>query len=458
MFIDCRSLPIALKCFMKLQHRNVHSWTAVMQGLYERGECQSVLQVYQHMKAERMNPCSYTFVALLKACSSLKDARTAQFIHTDIIQTGHECIYVCTALVNMYMKCGLFNEATDIFEKLSVRNIVTWNCLFAGYADYGACTEVFQSLERMTVDGIQPDIVTLVSILKVCANRGLITVGQTIHLELTKKGKEMNPYAGNVLVDMYVRCSLVLEAQNVFNRMPHRDYISWTTLIAGYADHGAAQEALNFFQQLQSENISLDAPMFTCALRTCGNIGAKEKGLEFHVELYKKGMESNVFIGSTLVDMYAKWGCLTEAHEVLNGLPQRNVVCWNAMINGCGMNEDGDSALDVFEGMRGEGIKPDATTFLCLLSACNHVNLVHKGQEFFQAMGECYNISPSFGHLMCVTGLFARSGQLWEAGKFLSSLPCHPSKHMLIFLLSACKTYIQEITGCQCFDQLIQSS
>eukprot|EP00250_Pteridium_aquilinum_P033133 c522_g1_i1 orf=1331-2977(-) len=458
MFVECGSLPAAQKGFKRLPWHNVYSWTALMLGFIQCERWQDALDLYHDMKVERVHPSSYTFMALLKASAGLKDADKGQTIHVEIAQIGHEgCVYVGTALVDMYSKCGSLNEARNVIDKLSSRNVASWNALIAGYAEYGtSMEEAMECLEQMRLDSIHPDIITFVCILKACSNRGATGMGQEIHLELMEQGYEINSFAGNVLVDMYARHGFLTEARKVFDQLPSRDLVSWTALIAGYAEHGPAEEALSCFEQLQLEHVSLDATMFACILKACGSIGAIEKGLELHRDLYIRGIERNLHIGTTLMDMYAKCGRLTEARKVLDKLPERNVVSWNVMINGHGINEESSLAIKVFEDMQNEGIKPDATTFFCLLTACSRASLAHNGQEYFKMMEENHRILPTVRHLVCIVDLFARSGRLLEAGKFLASLPHQPSKEMWTAFLNACKTYKEAEAGQRCFDQLVQ--
>lgn len=457
MFVECGSLSAAQEGFKRLPFRNVYSWTSLMLGYTHCEKWQHALDLYHEMKEERVHPSSYTLMSLLKACAGSKDAEKGQEIHVEIAQMGHErCLYVGSALVDMYAKCGLLSEAREVIDKLPVRNVVSWNALISGYAEHGPSQEAMKCFKQMQMDNVAPDTITFICILKACSSVGAIVKGREIHMEFAKEGTERNPFAGNILVDMYAKCGFLTEARRVFDKLPVRDSVSWTALIAGYAEHGPGQEALNCFEELQLEEVSLDAAIFACALKTCGSIGAIAKGGELHRVLIQKGLENNLHIGSTLVDMYAKCGHLAEAQKVLDKLPERSVVSWNAMINGYGINDESNLAVKAFENMRDEGVKPDAITFLGLLTACSRASLVLKGQEFLKMMRDDYGIAPTVGHCMCMVDLFARSGRLCDAGKFLETLPCSPSKDMWTALLSACKTYEEAEVGQRCFHQLVQ--
>lgn len=457
MYVGCGSLPAAHQAFKRLPSPNVSSWTSLMLGFIECEKSQHAFHLYHSMKKDKVYPSTYTFMALLQACARLKDTQKGREIHVEIAQLGHEgCVYVGSALVHMYAKCRLLLEAEQVIKTLPVGNVVSWNALIAGYTEYGLSLKAMECLEQMERDTIHPDIVTFICVLKACGNSGKIQRGHAIHLELVKQGMDTNSIVGNALVDMYAKCGVLIESHNVFDHLPVRDFVSWTALISGYAEHGPCQEALSCFEQFQREDATLDATIFSCVLKLCGSIGAVEKGLELHNELYTRGIERNLHVGSTLVDMYAKCGRLMEAWEVLDKQPDRNVVLWNALINGYGINEESDLAVEAFEIMQKEGVKPDAVTFLCLLTACSRTSLVLEGQGYVKTMIDAHGILPSAAHFMCNVDLLARSGRLCEADKFLKSIPCQPSKDMWTSLLSACKTYEGE-AGQRCFDQLIQT-
>jgi pentatricopeptide repeat protein len=194
---------------------------------------------------------------------------------------------------------------------------------------------------------------------------------------------------------------------------------------------------------------------FICGLKACGNLDAIDKGREIHMEAFKRGLEADVSVGSTLVDMYAKCGSLIEARNVFDNLPLRDIVAWNAMIKGYGLNHNGCKFLQLFLDMENEGVLPNSVTFICIFTACSHNSLVIEGQKYFEMMIKKYGITPSLEHLSCIIDLFARSGSLSEAEKFLESLPFSSSKDVWLPLLTASKTYAEVDLGYKCFQKLL---
>ncbi|KAH7315558.1 hypothetical protein KP509_21G054700 [Ceratopteris richardii] len=259
------------------------------------------------------------------------------------------------------------------------------------------------------------------------------------------------------MVDMYAKCGLLQDAHKTLKGLRVKDIVSWNALIAGYAEHGPAQEVLACLEQMELEKISLDAISFVYALKACGNAGAIDQGQELHAEIARRGLENDSHIGSTLIDMYAKCGLAMDAILVFNKLPVQDVVSWNAIIKGCGMNHNGKKAVEYFEDMQKQGLKPDAVTFTCLLSACSHAKLVAKGKEMFELMPTVHGIRPSLDHYNCMIDILSRAGRIKEALRFIESMPCLPSIDMWTAILSACKVHAEIDLGFQCFQQLVRT-
>jgi pentatricopeptide repeat protein len=139
--------------------------------------------------------------------------------------------------------------------------------------------------------------------------------------------------------------------------------------------------------------------------------------------------------------MYAKCGSLEDALKVFNKMPSRDVVTWNAMIGGYAIHGHGKEALKQFEQMREEGVQPDDTTFVCLLSACSHSGLVDEGLRFYSSMSTVYMISANFQHYTCMVDLLGRAGRLHEAENMVLAMPYKPQVAAWMALLGACRIH-----------------
>jgi pentatricopeptide repeat protein len=192
---------------------------------------------------------------------------------------------------------------------------------------------------------------------------------------------------------------------------------------------------------MQQEGVRPDSVTFVGVLNACASVIALEEGRRVHQQIIQSGLESDVFVGSSLVDMYAKCGSIEDACRVFHKMPSRDVVTWNAMLGGCAMHGHGREALRHFEQMCDEGVQPDDITFVCVLSACSHAGLVDEGMCLYASMIRDYMIPAKLEHYTCMVDLLGRAGHLQEAENMIMAMPCKPQAAAWMALLGACRIH-----------------
>lgn len=455
-YAKCGSLAEAWDVFDKLTTRDVVLWNALITGYAEHGHNQEVLDFLYKMQLEGLTPDSVSAILGLKASSSLNDLERGRHLHGEIARKGFERYSaVGNTLVSMYAACGSPEEAKYVLIYLQNKDVVAWSAVIMGYAESGLATKALRCLEEMRAKSIAPNDVTFVCSLKACSSIEALEEGQRLHIELTQQGLDKDPVVGITLVDLYAKCALLAEAQYIFDGLPVHDVVSQTALMAGYAEHGPFQEVLKLYKGMQLEGVSPNSCTFVCVVKACSNMGALHKGYEMHMEIVKRGHEIDLCVGNILVDMYGRCGSLAESLDVFNELPIQDVVAWSALIKGFGMNHQVELALHYFMHMQEQGLKPDAATMSCVLSACSRSNLVHDGQKVFKAMRNEYGVTPNIDHYTCMIDLLARAGHLLEAERLLEFMPDPADEESWTALLTACKMYGEVELGHKCFQQLV---
>ncbi|CAI9114745.1 OLC1v1015535C1 [Oldenlandia corymbosa var. corymbosa] len=179
------------------------------------------------------------------------------------------------------------------------------------------------------------------------------------------------------------------------------------------------------------------------ALTACAKVGALEQGKWIHNYVSKMNLlTSDTFLGTQLVEMYAKCGCIDIAVELFEGIPKRNNFSWRAMIGGFAAHGYAKKAIECLERMQIEdGIKPDKVVILEVLAACTHAGLTRQGQLLLNNMESLYGISPEHGHYSCVVDLFCRSGQFHEALEVINCMPMTPGASVWGALLNGCRVH-----------------
>ncbi|KAI5081261.1 hypothetical protein GOP47_0004444 [Adiantum capillus-veneris] len=320
--------------------------------------------------------------------------------------------------------------------------------------------EALDCFDHMQGDGIRPNAVTYISVLKAYATLRDLEKGKKIHDKVAKQGLLQDHIElGTALLDMYAKCGDLPKAQSVLDSLPSRDVISWNALIAGYAQEGQGEQALICFDRMQHEGIFPDTTTYACILKACASIGAADKGKEIHDAIEKQGLlQSDIMVGNAVVDMYAKCGALSKAQEVLEKLPSRDVVTWNALITGFAQEGQGEQAVCCFEHMEREGIFPDAVTFLCMLNVCSHLGLVEEGYSTFLKMGTKYGVNPNPECFTCIVDLFGRAGHLEKAVQLIHEMPTFDCSANWIALLGACRKWGDVEVGRLAFEQAARES
>eukprot|EP00250_Pteridium_aquilinum_P011107 c19841_g2_i1 orf=2-1540(-) len=397
LFAGCKSTSHAKQIFNRLPNRDEYSWSSLIQGLIECGELQQALDLLPTLADSYVQGYRPALMAVLKVCFELGYIECAQVVHIEVIKEDLEKdVFFGSALVRMYTKCGLLAEAQGVFDEIKDGDLVLWNTLIAGYVDHGLSEEVMRCLREMQWQALPPSPVTIVYGLRACVNAGCIEKGRELCTEVFKEGFEHDPFVGSALLNMFAKCSSLVEAQDIFDELPFQNVVLWNTLITGYVDHGLFDEALVCYERMKSQGLPGNAITFACTLKACANVDALEKGQEIHVHTIKEDYHINQIIGNALVELYIKCGSLEEALDVFFELPQRDIFSWTGLILGfaeCGCREE---ALNCLEWMQLDGVSPNGASYVCSLKACGgvvstgltiHLEIVKKGYERDNCVG-----------------------------------------------------------------------
>lgn len=357
-------LDEAASIFHSMPQRDQCSWNSIVSGFAQHDRFHEALDYFVKMHRENFVLNEYTFGSGLSACAGLKDLEMGMQIHCLIPKFMYSChVFIGSALVDMYAKCGSVVFSRKVFDEMNQRNRVSWNSLITCYEQNGPVSEALVVFKRMMGSGIEPDEVTLASVVSACASLEAIREGRQIHARLMKCEKSRNDLIlGNALVDMYAKCGKINEARHVFDRMPVRDVVSetsmvsgyakassvkaarlmfakmternivsWNALIAGYTQNGDNEEAVGLFLLLRRESVWPTHYTFGNLLNACANLANLLLGRQAHAHVVKHGFqfqssgESDIFVGNSLIDMYMKCGSVKDGCQVFNTMVEKGL-------------------------------------------------------------------------------------------------------------------------------------
>ncbi|KAH7388489.1 hypothetical protein KP509_16G078200 [Ceratopteris richardii] len=350
----------AWTCFLNMQHEgfspNIVSWNTLIMGYALEGLAEKAFAGPLQMQCVGiipdpitfgLTPNAVTYACILKACGIIGAMEKGEQIHDEVANLGllaENVVVLGTALVDMYAKCGAIEKAQEVFERAPLRNVASWSALIGGYVRHGKEERAFICFEQMQSEGIAPNAVTYACVLKACGTKGAIDRGIQIYDEISHQGLlKQSPMLGTCLIDMCAKCGFFNRAKQVLNEF----------LIQKCVHQGKGNEAVDCYLQMQSRGFALDAITHICVLKACGITQA-----------YKT---ENVMLGNALIDMYAEWGMLLYAEQMLDEIPTRNNVSWNAIISAYAQHGESEKAWTCFLNMQHEGFSPNIVSWNTLI-------------------------------------------------------------------------------------------
>lgn len=385
---------------------------------------------------------SYDFTHLLQRCRG--GIKSIKEVHAQIIVGGYEQNpFVATKLVGKYTEFSVssMEDARRVFDSLLDRDVFLWNMIIQGYVNMGPFVKALNIYQELSRSGVLANQYTFPFVLKACGAVKDQNAGRFIHGHVIKFGFDFDLFVGNALVAFYAKCQEMEASRRAFNEMPHKDIVSWNSIISGYTINGHFEEALILFHTMKHDALRApDKATLVAILPACAQASAVQDGLWIHTYIIKTGMEIDASLGSGLISMYANCGRLNNARYIFDRISDKNIVVWNAIIRCYGMHGHADKALKLFSRLVENGLRPDGIIFLGLLSTCSHAGMVAKGWEIFEKMGD-YGVGRSNEHYACMVDLLGRAGFLNEAVELIGKMPMQPGKDVFGALLGACRIH-----------------
>ncbi|MED6114968.1 hypothetical protein PIB30_085564, partial [Stylosanthes scabra] len=234
------------------------------------------------------------------------------------------------------------------------------------------------ALEAMERRGVRANDLTYMELVKCCLERGDVSVGRRVHRHVFSYGYLPNAFLVNTLLNMYVKFHRLEEAHKLFDEMPERNVVSWTTLISAYSQAKLNDRAMRLLIGMLREGVMPNMFTFSSVLRSCERLSDLK---QLHSFILKLGLESDVFVRSALIDVYSKLGELLEAQTVFREMVTSDHVVWSSIIAAFAQHSNGDEALNLYKRMRRAGFLATQPTLTSVLRACTGLSLLELGKQ-----------------------------------------------------------------------------
>ncbi|KAM1138633.1 hypothetical protein COP1_036539 [Malus domestica] len=342
----------AQEVFDELPVRDVVLWNAMVNGFAQIGLLEEALAVFSMMGEEGVVPSRFTVTGVLSIFAVMGGFDNGRAVHGFATKMGYDSgVEVLNALIDMYGKCKCVGDALKIFEMMVEKDIYSWNSIIAVHEHCGDHDGTLRLFDRMLRGGVLPDLVTITTVLPVCARLAALMHGREIHGYMIKNGLEKDVNVDdvqitNAVMDMYAKCGSMGNAYMVFNKMRNKDVASWNIMIMGYGMHGYGSKALDMFSDMCKVQMKLDEVTFVGVLSACSHTGLVREGREFLRQMKSKyGVVPTIEHYTCVVDMLGRAGHLEEAYQLVLEMPiETNPVLWRALLAACRLHGNQDIA------------------------------------------------------------------------------------------------------------------
>ncbi|XP_022131310.1 pentatricopeptide repeat-containing protein At4g39530 isoform X1 [Momordica charantia] len=370
--IKLGNLNSAIKLFAEMPRHDVVTYNLLITGCLRNGLPERGFGLYSEMVSRGIRESASTFTSVLGTCSNMDFYKEGSQIHCRVVFLGFSLnLFICSSLIDYYMRVGLDIVALKVFDELPQRNIAVWNLLLRRFCELGQFEKLLEFFSKMQLEGPDPNGLTFCYLLRGFGNERLLDEGKQLHCRAVKIGLvEPNIFVPNALVDFYSYCRSLTEAKKAFEYIPVEDVISWNSIVAVYADIGFLSEALDLFSRMQFWGKRPSIRSLMALLNLSSRTGNIQLGKQIQSCALKMGFgHESSHLQSALINMYGKCLDIESSVAVYRSISVRTLECCNSLMTSllhCGVIED---VVEMFGLMIDEGIELDEVTLSTTLKA-----------------------------------------------------------------------------------------
>ncbi|KAL5560276.1 hypothetical protein UlMin_036487 [Ulmus minor] len=363
------------------------AWNAMISGYVQHGLFRESFEMFRKMHLMGIEEDEFTYTSIISACANGGFFKLGKQLHAYILRKVAEptrdfTLSVNNALITLYYRFGKVDEALEIFNKMSVRDIVSWNAILSGFVDArrmeeaksffrempernlltwtimisglaqnGFGEDAMKLFNQMRTDGFEPCDYAFAGVITSCAVLGALEHGRQLHAQLMSLGHDSSLSAGNALITMYARCGVFEAARCVFLTMPSVDSVSWNAMIAALAQHGRGMEAIELFEQMLKEDIEPDRITFITILSACSHAGLVKEGCHYFDSMCSSyGITPGEDHYARMVDLLCRAGKFKEAKNLIESMHfEPGAPVWEALLAGCRIHGNIDLGIEAAE-------------------------------------------------------------------------------------------------------------
>ncbi|MFS7981467.1 putative tetratricopeptide-like helical domain superfamily, DYW domain-containing protein [Helianthus anomalus] len=425
-------------------------WNSIIQTHLGNADYYKAVTTYHEMLTRGVRPDRHTLPRILSVSRLSGSLTLGKQLHGQAMKLG-VCndVYVTGGLIELYGHLdGIDAAKWVLYNSEKKMSSVSWTLLGKLYIKQNKPLLTIELFNEMVNSGAEIDPVSLITCVTACILAKSLKDGRYVHQTARKHGLMFDLLVSNSLLKMYIECGSVKDARGLFDQMPLRDAISWTSIIQGYVKNGEINEGLKLFRRMIIEDaIKPDAVAISSILPACARMAAHKNGREIHGYLMRNRIPINPKVENALIDMYAKSGRLEYASMIFSKMRSKDIVSWTVMIFGYSLHGQGNIGVDLFQKIPKTDI--DEISYVTALYACCTSRMVEEGMHYFNCIK-----SPKLVHCALMVALLSRAGKFNEARIFINELKLSRQTKILKALIDGCRIHRNLTTGKRLIEHL----
>ncbi|XP_008788339.1 putative pentatricopeptide repeat-containing protein At5g59200, chloroplastic [Phoenix dactylifera] len=364
-----RSMDYAARIFDGIENPDVYHYTALIGGKIVAASSLDAIRLYARMVGEHIEPDPVVIAYVLKACGFRLALEEGRQVHGQVLKLklGSErpirmklmefygrCgkfddarwvfgemperdAVAATILISCYSDRGLIEEAEAVFDGVQDKDTVCWTAMIDGCVRNGRANRALKFFREMQRENVRPNEFTVVCVLSACSQLGALELGRWVHSYVGKYNIRLNTFVGSALIDMYTKCGILEEAQEVFSELAEKDAVSYNSMIVGLAMNGRSYEAVELYRLMITKGLRPTHITFVAVLNACSHSGLVDMGFEIFESMVKDhGLEPQIEHYGCMVDLLGRVGRLEEAYEFIKRMSiEPDHVIWGALLGAC---------------------------------------------------------------------------------------------------------------------------
>ncbi|KAK2988450.1 hypothetical protein RJ640_007480 [Escallonia rubra] len=334
----------ARKLFDEMPERSQVSWTALIRGYAKCRDMDSSRELFDMM----FEKDAAAYNVIIDGYVKVGDMSSARNLFEQMPQRD---VVSWTSMVDGYCRNGDVGSARLLFDEMPEKNLYSWNAMVGGYCQNKQPHEalkLFHELQSET--SLEPDDVTVVSVLPAIADLGALDLGGWIHQYVRRKKLDKEINVCTALIDMYAKCGEIKKARRVFDNMPKKETSVWNSLINGLAINGCGKEALDAFLEMEMKRFMPNEITMLAVLSACNHSGMVEEGRRWFKSMEGFSLTPRIEHYGCMVDLLGRAGCLEEAEKLIDRMPYAvNGIILSSFLFACSYASDVTRAKRVLE-------------------------------------------------------------------------------------------------------------